>query len=191
VSGLNFQQKSAEESNQIVVWSLIVRLIHWLVAILVFINFINDTGWWHRFIGYLITALVFLRLVYGLFNRYKCQPVAAAYASRLWWPSFADIKQHMNELKTGHVASRLGHNPLGQLGAYIMWALITGLALTGWLARTDMFWGEDWPVEIHHWLSDSLQGFIFLHISATILMSRLQKQNLVVSMIHGRKAKSK
>jgi cytochrome b len=183
-------QFKADAPAQILVWSWFVRLTHWLVAILVIINFFNDTGWWHRVIGYILIALVFSRLLFGLIAGRKASIDTTAQAARMWWPSLADIKQHLREIGAGRLTPSLGHNPLGQLAAYAIWLLIFGLACTGWLSRTDMLWGEDWPVDVHRWFSNALQIMVLVHITAVILMSRLQKQNLILSMLHGRKSKS-
>lgn len=176
--------------KQVLVWSLFVRITHWLVAVSIVINSFNETDGWHRFIGYTAVILVLIRLAVGLVNRYRAWNHVTAYASRLWWPRLDDIKQHLREMWSGHLVGELGHNPLGQLAAYAMWGLIVALAFTGWLSRTDMFWGEDWPVDSHHWLSMLLQGLVILHICAVIVMSRLQKQNLVMAMLNGKKSKT-
>jgi len=172
-----------------------VRLTHWAVALLVSINFFYETGWWHRCYGYIAVCLVLMRLLLGTLNSLKAQPDIADYASRLWWPGFSQIRQHLEALcsvclkRATHLHAYAGHNPLGQLAAYLMWFLILGLAFTGCLSRTDLLWGEDWPVDCHRWLSIVLQGLVILHICVVIMMSYLQKQNLLIAMLNGKKSK--
>lgn len=157
-------------------WSLIVRLTHWLVAAGVLLNFFNETGYWHRLVGYVCILLVLLRVIYGLcFSRTP--------SSRFFVPMPAVIWQHLQEIKTGKIASHDGHNPLGQLAVYVMWLLIVLLGFTGWLSRTDLFWGEDLPVQIHEVSASLLQIMVLLHLAAVLLMSRLQHQNLIKVMI--------
>jgi cytochrome b len=79
-----------------------------------------------------------------------------------------------------------GHNPLGQYAFYIMWTLILLLGFTGWLSRTDQFWGEDWPVDLHQMLSNVLQGMVVLHLMAVMLLSKRLGRNLVRAMIRGK-----
>lgn len=79
-----------------------------------------------------------------------------------------------------------GHNPLGQIAVYVMWLLITLLAFTGWLSQTDAYWGEDWPVHVHHFLSDVLFCMVALHVVAVMWMSRLQRKSLVRAMLTGK-----
>ena len=160
------------------IWSLTVRLTHWAVATGVIINFFNDTGYWHRMAGYACMLFVLLRLVDGLW-------LTRSAASKFFVPKLTDIKLHLYEIRAGKVADHAGHNPLGQLAVYVMWLLIMLLGFTGWLSRTDMFWGEDLPVQIHEILSDLLQVMVVLHLLAVLLMSRLQNRNLIKAIIKG------
>lgn len=157
-------------------WSLFVRLTHWVVAACVVVNFFNDTGYMHRIIGYVCLIIVGLRIGYGF--RKKTVKSAQFYLPRL-----SLIKQHIAEIRQGHVAQQQGHNPLGILAVYLIWLLIALLALTGWISRTDAYWGEDGPVVLHEVLSYLLQGVVLLHLSAVLIMSKLQKQNLIKAMI--------
>ena len=157
-------------------WSLTVRCTHWAVATAVLVNFFNDTGYWHRMVGYACIVFVLLRIVHGF-----C--LARPAAEKFLMPKLTDIKLHLHEISTGRVTQDAGHNPLGQLAVYVMWLLIMLLAFTGWLSRTDQFWGEDLPLQIHAVLSDLLQLMVVLHLIAVMLMSRLQRKNLLRAMI--------
>ncbi|MGZ8251942.1 MAG: cytochrome b/b6 domain-containing protein [Methylophilaceae bacterium] len=178
-------KQSADNSNAIYVWDKWVRATHWIVASAVIFNFFSETGWIHRYVGYFAACLVIIRLFYGLPSLLRW--TRAGNASQLYFPTVKDISQHISQLRSGAVTAHVGHNPLGQLAAYLLWALILSLAITGWLAGTDSYWGEDWPVDIHKALSNTLQVFVLGHFTAIALMSKLQKQNLVSAMITGRK----
>lgn len=156
-------------------WTGFVRITHWLVAIGVVVNFFNDTGYWHRVLGYSCVIFVLLRILYGL--------TSSIQSSKFYLPSFHHLRAHFSELLSGKFQHHAGHNPLGQWAVYIMWTLIMSLAITGWLSRTDAYWGEDWPVDLHIVFSDVLQGFVVLHLLAVIVMSKLQRQNLIKKMI--------
>ena len=173
---LKFYMSKAETIKPQPVWALFVRVTHWLVAAFVIVNFFNDTGYWHRFIGYTCLVLVLSRIIYGLF-------LTKTTSSQFYFPTIANIKQHINEIKTQHFSPHVGHNPLGQWAVYAMWILIILLALTGWLSRTDAYWGEDWPVDLHAFFSNALQVLVILHVAAVVLMSALQKKNLIKPMI--------
>lgn len=160
-------------------WTLFVRITHWLVAISVVINFFNESGFLHRMIGYGSLGLVLMRICYGLW-------ISKQLTSRFYLPRFSAIKMHLKELLSGAVSTHVGHNPLGQLAVYVMWSLILLLAFTGCLSRTDQYWGEDWPVNLHIALSDLLQWLVILHLLAVILMSKLQGKNLMRAMMRGK-----
>lgn len=160
-------------------WSIPVRLTHWLVAASVIVNMFNDTGYWHRMIGYACIVLIVLRAWHGL----HANTIAS---SRFYCPSMQAIKQHWHELRSETIQSHHGHNPLGQLAVYVMWLLIVLLGFTGWLSRTDAYWGEDWPVVLHQYLSYALMSMVGLHLVAVAVMSKLQKKNLIKNMIGGK-----
>lgn len=168
-------------NHPVVVWTLFVRITHWFVALCVLVNFFNATGFWHRFIGYVCLGLVLMRVAYGLW-------VSRSPSSRFYLPTFASIRLHLTEIKTQHFTPHDGHNPLGQLAVYLMWLIIILLALTGWVSRTDAFWGEDWPVDLHAMLSSLLQTLVLIHVCAVAVMSKLQKKNLVKQIITGQSA---
>lgn len=169
------------ELNKSIGWTWFVRATHWIVAICVLVNFFNDTGYWHRTIGYLCLGLVLARIVYGLL-------ISKVSSSQFYLPGFKHLKAHVKELCERHVPTYPGHNPLGQWAVYFMWLLIALLAFTGWLSRTDAYWGEDWPVDFHEILSNILLGFVILHLLAIALMSKLQKHNLVKAMLVSKRA---
>jgi cytochrome b len=158
------------------VWSLTVRVTHWAVAVMVLLNMFNDTGYQHRVIGYFCVAVVILRILHGLQKN-------VLNSSRFYLPRISLIKAHVNDVFAGKAQHDKCHNPLGMLAVYIMWILIALLAFSGWLCRTDAFWGEDGPILIHQILAYLLLATVLTHVIAVLIMSKLQKQNLIKQMI--------
>lgn len=177
-----------QDFNTRYVWGKLVRCTHWLVASAVVFNFFSETGWVHRYVGYFAAILVLLRLLYGLplFSRWLKPNTTALF----YVPKLKDIAHHVSGILSGSGFQGDGHNPLGQLAAYLMWLLILLLAMTGFLAGTDAFFGEDWPVTFHIGVSYALQAVVLIHLFGVMLMSYLQKQNLLISMITGCKSDS-
>jgi cytochrome b len=64
-------------------------------------------------------------------------------------------------------------------------AVATGL--TGWLFTTDRFWGVEWLEELHGALGEALLPLLFLHMAGAVFTSYRHRENLVASMLHGRK----
>ena len=164
----------------VAVWDRIVRLTHWGVAAAVLFDLMNESGPVHRATGYGAAALVLLRIVHGLFAR------PGSFAA-LPLPGFKTLRAHAVEVFAGRVHRSLGHNPLGQWMAYLLWVLILTLALTGWMSRLDEFWGEEWLTDLHEALADGLMACLAVHLLGVAAMSRMQGENLVRAMITGRK----
>ena len=170
------------------VWSTAVRISHALVAAIVLFNLFNETGPLHRYMGYASAVLVLLRLAWGL-----TRPRTDTAHVRL--PSWTALKRHAQDLlqarRSGRELERsLGHNPAGLCMALLMWTLVLALGLSGWLSQLDAFWGEDGPIDVHTALARVLQVCIVLHWLGVLLMSLLQRENLVAAMIRGGKRAS-
>ena len=162
------------------VWSRLVRLTHWGVAAAVLFDLFNETGPLHRATGYGAVALVLLRLAYG-----ACMP--AGDPAALSRPGLTAIGAHLREMGRGHLSPVAGHNPLGQWAAYLMWALVLALGLTGWMSQLDAFWGDDGLIELHEALANGLMACVALHLMAVALVSRLQGESLLRAMLTGRR----
>lgn len=54
--------------------------------------------------------------------------------------------------------------------------------------RLDAFWGEDWPQEIHTWLSVALEVCVCVHVAAAVLMSVWTRENLIGGNVDGMEA---
>ena len=163
------------------VWDRVVRFIHWSVALLVAVNFLNEEGEsWHRYGGYLIAGLVLLRLCWGISSK------GEAGFSR--WPlRLADLAAYLRSIAAGRNRHYLGLNPPGALMAIAIWALLLALGITGWMMGLDAWWGEEWLQELHALLANILLACISAHIIAVVLVSFIQKENLPKSMLTGRK----
>lgn len=162
------------------VWSMAVRLSHWLLAALVLFNLFNDTGPTHRYAGYVAALAVLLRLAYGLSR-------PRGDVAHVGLPAPAVLKQHLLELKAGHAHRSLGHNPAGMLMAWFLWLLVLALGISGWMTQLDAYWGEDWLIDTHEAIAWVLQACILIHWAGVLIMSRVQKENLLLAMITGRK----
>lgn len=166
-------------------WPWWVRLSHWLVAAGVIALWLMsyawyETDWLHRAVGYGVLAMVAVRILLGCLTSIR--------SARFYLPEWRAIRMHLIEMRHGHITPHHGHNPLGQWSVYLIWLLISALALTGWLSHTDALWGEDWPVDLHAALSVGLLALIAVHVLAVMIVSRLSGQHLLSQMIHGRVA---
>ena len=163
------------------VWDIVVRLIHWSVALLVFSEFLNESGSPpHRYLGYTAAGLVLARLVWGA--------VSKSYAHyRHWWPTPKRLICYLCATLQGQAPRMLGLNPIGACMALLLWTLVLALGITGWMMGLDAFWGEEWLEQVHAAIAWTLLGCVALHITAVIATSVKQRENLPKAMITGKK----
>ena len=176
-------------TRQVKVWDILVRFTHWTVAAGIIANlfFTEDGSDLHVYVGYTVLGLVVVRLLWGL--------VGTRYARFTnFFPTPTRLKRHLSALSVRRVDEQhLGHNPLAAIMMLSLWAVIIGLGVTGYLMETDIFshiqllGNKDVLEEIHELLANSLYLLVPLHIVAAIAMSYWQRQNLIKSMITGKK----
>jgi cytochrome b len=166
--------------NKIEVWDPIIRVCHWTtVAIVVLNTTIFDDGKIHEFLGYMVVALLCLRLIWGFIGtRY------ARFSNFL--PSKASIRAHLFGGNAGKPAT-LGHNPLGAIMVFNLLAALALICLTGHLMTTDLFWGVETMEDIHEVLVNYLLLSVAAHIAGVIFESLRTRVNLVTAMVSGRK----
>ena len=180
---------SNPKTRQVKVWDILVRFTHWTVAAGIIANllFTEDGSDLHIYVGYTVVGLVVIRLLWGL--------IGTRYARFTnFFPTPTRLKHHLSDIRARHADEQhLGHNPLAAIMMLSLWAVIIGLGVTGYLMETDIFshiqllGNKDVLEEIHELLANSLYLLVPLHIVAAIAMSYWQRQNLIKSMITGKK----
>ena len=180
---------SNPKTRQVKVWDILVRFTHWTVAAGIIANllFTEDGSDLHVYVGYTVVGLVVLRLLWGL--------VGTRYARFTnFFPTPTRLKHYLSDISARRADEQhLGHNPLAAIMMLSLWAVIIGLGVTGYLMETDIFshiqllGNKDVLEEIHELLANSLYLLVPLHIVAAIAMSYWQRQNLIKSMITGKK----
>lgn len=167
------------------VWDPFVRVFHWSLVSCVVLNFfvIDDGETAHQAIGYIASALVVARAIWGF--------VGGEYARfDNFFPTPARMRAHLAALRGGKHPFHPGHSPLGALMMLALMALVLALGLSGFLQTTDAFWGDEQVQEIHEVLGSLLIALAGLHAVVAIVMSRLERVNLVAAMITGVKRRS-
>ncbi|MFT5139682.1 MAG: cytochrome b [Lysobacterales bacterium] len=170
------------KASEIRVWDLPVRLGHCLLAIGVFAAWFTRHGFGttHDYLGYLVLAVVFFRLIWGF--------IGNPYARfRQFVVSPSHIIAYFKALQKGNAKEHTGHNPLGGWMILALLAMVLLVCASGVMYTTDRFWGVEWVETTHRILSNILLGLVGLHVAGGIWTSMRKKQNLVLSMIHGRK----
>ncbi len=168
--------------DMIEVWDPVVRIFHWGVVIGCILNlFILPEGkTLHRYVGYVIVGLLSARLVWGF--------VGTQHA-RFWdfFPTPGRLRAYVTALASGEETRTLGHSPLAALMMLTLMFLLALTAATGFAMTLDAFWGLKWLESLHGLLANSILVLSGIHVLAAIVESLRHRENLVWSMITGRK----
>jgi cytochrome b len=169
------------KTDSLVVWDPCVRFFHWALVTAFAVSQI--TAEWldlvHEYSGYVIFGLIVSRLVWSLVG-----PKTARFSRD--WVNPTAIVQHLKEVITGRQSIQVGHNPAG--GAMILVLLVSLMitAVSGYLGQTNWFWGSEWLEEIHEAFGEGLLILVGIHVAAVLIMSLLEKKNLIRAMLTGR-----
>jgi len=174
---------SAAASRQVLVWDLPVRVFHWLMAL-------SFAGAWltaeserwrlaHVTLGYTLAGLVVFRLVWGLIGTRH-----ARFASFVRGPGA--VMRYLRSLVAGRPEHHTGHNPAGGWAIVLLLLMPVGIVASGWAIYNDV--GGGWLEEAHEVLASGMLALVGVHVAAVLLSSVLHGENLVRSMITGRKA---
>lgn len=168
--------------REVLVWDAPVRVFHWLMVI-------SFAGAWltaeserwrlvHVTLGYTMAGLVAFRLIWGWVGTRH-----ARFADFVRGP--AAVKRYLASLVRGQAEHHAGHNPAG--GWAILALLVLAMLTTalGWATYAD--YGGEWIEEAHEAVATLMLGIVAIHVCAVLLGSWLHRENLVRSMITGRK----
>lgn len=164
------------------IWDPFVRVFHWSLVGLFAANalIVEDDSWIHEWVGYVVAALIALRIAWGFVG-----PRSARFAS--FMPHMRGITDQLGDIATRRRRTHLGHSPLGALMIFALLLSIAGICASGYMMTTDAFWGVGWVEEVHEALVTGAEILIVLHIAAVLLESRRTGINLPRAMITGTK----
>ena len=168
--------------QSILVWDFPVRTFHWLFVISFVGAWLSSEGetWQmlHYAFGYSAVVLILFRVVWGLIGTKY-----ARFGEFIKGPS--ETMNHIKSIFSGNMDFGPGHNPVGALVMISLMILILLIDLTGYWTIKE-YLGE-YMSGAHEAISNLALGFVVIHVAAAIIMSFLQKENLVKSMITGKK----
>ena len=180
-SGTN-EGQSLQSTKQVVVWDPLVRLFHWSVVAGCLLNLavFTDGKGAHRWIGYGVALALAIRVLWGLVGTRH-----ARFADFV--PRPAALVTYLKALAHGQEPRFLGHNPAGAVMMLALMALLAAVSLTGWMLTLDVYFGNEALEDLHEALANSILVFAGLHVAAALFESWKHGENLVWSMITGRK----
>ena len=173
---------AGDDKPRIVVWDPVVRLGHWSLLIAITVAWVTFEGpaKLHDAAGYVALAILAVRLVWGVAGSRYARFAGFIQSPRATLAYARSVGRHQE-------ARYLGHNPLG--GWMIIALIVTalGAGISGWLYTTDRFWGVEWVERVHAVFAWAILILVPLHVGGVIFTSRRQGENLIASMLHGRK----
>jgi len=182
--------------DSIKVWDPLVRLFHWVLVAAFFIAYFTGDEWLrlHVYMGYAVLAALAFRLLWGFVG-----PLYARFSSFVYSPR--TTLTYIRDVMKGKAARYIGHNPAG--GAMII-ALLLGLLATT-ISGLMLYGAEAWqgPLaewmkgtsdktidiieEVHEFCADFTLFLVVVHVFGVLWESVLHRENLVLSMVTGRK----
>lgn len=116
----------SSSANTVKVWDPLVRFGHWLLVIAFFTAYFTEDEWLtaHVWAGYLVGAIVLIRVAWGFVGTRHARFADFLYAPR-------EILAYLRGLFTGTAGNYVGHNPAA--GAMVIALLLTlsATVLTG------------------------------------------------------------
>jgi cytochrome b len=181
------------DSSTVKVWDPLVRVFHWSLVFFFLLAFITEDDWLNLHVqaGYAVTFLIGFRLLWGLVGTRNARFMSFVKSPTVMLTYF----KGMLSLKVPHY---LGHNPLG---AAMVIVLLLGVALVsftgmviiasegnGPLAGTVFSTlSGDWVEDVHEFFANFTLLMVMAHVSGVLVSSFLEGENLVKSMVTGRK----
>ena len=169
-------------SGKTKVWDLPLRVFHWaLAASFIGAYALADSERLrnvHVMLGYTVLGLLVFRLVWGFvgtqharFRSFAFSPLAAA--------------RHLRDELAGRAKRYVGHNPAGSWAVYGLLLLGAATGISGYLTFNEV--GGEAFEEIHEVLANAWLLLVALHVLAVVATSLAHRENLVRTMITGRK----
>jgi cytochrome b len=192
-----------EHAMEVRVWDPLIRVIHWLLAAAVLIDWITDEPrWMHVWLGYLVGVLIVVRIVWGFVG-----PQNAQFANFVRGPRM--VLDYLAGLVRFSSKRYLGHSPAGGAMILALLILIAATVITGManlaadegtgplssviskVERPPRVPGQKRPLlvmkQVHETVANATLAFVVLHILGVALASFAHRENLVRAMVTGRK----
>ena len=180
------------------VWDPLIRIWHWVLVIAIvtewylgeFMEF--STIQWHFYLGYVILALIAIRIVWGFVGP---PPVRFSTLFR----SIKNIGPYLKHISRRQPSGVPGHNPLGALSIFAMLAVISAQAGIGLFIESEDFFesgplAQYIPYDLvgalthwHHIFAEVLLVIVIIHVSAILFYLFWKRENLIKPMISGMK----
>lgn len=194
----NNHKEPSTSAAMVRVWDRVVRVFHWSLLIVFTTMYIaaqSNEIEIHSLVGYLLLALVLVRLIWGVIGSEHARFRSFAYSPRT-------VLLYLKNIVSGHPQRFIGHNPAGAIMVFMLLLVLSGLVLTGLITEATIEFtgpllgftqGIDDQLaydiqKIHQVLADVSLWLIGFHIVGVLLACIQHRENLVRAMVTGYKA---
>ncbi|WP_223422306.1 cytochrome b/b6 domain-containing protein [Tateyamaria pelophila] len=197
------------DTGTVRVWDPLIRIAHWALVAGFAIAYLTEgePQWLHSYAGYIIAVVVVLRLAWGFVG-----PRSARFSDFVTGPG--QVIAYLRGLVTGRAKRHIGHSPAGgamtvalllalaltalsgmatlavEDGEGPLAGLVTAQSLPAWAMEDEDYGdgetGEAFE-EIHEIAVNATLLLIVLHVAGVVVASMVHHENLVRSMLTGRK----
>ena len=163
---------------------MFVRITHWTLVVAILLAYFSHGGLitLHRIAGYTVLALVVARVAWGFMGG-----TYARFANFV--PSPTGLVHYFGLLLRHREPRTLGHNAAGGAMILLLLIMLVTISGTGWVLDSSAYRDYRPLHALHDGLSDVLMVLIALHIAGVLHASWRHKENLIASMITGRKSR--
>lgn len=170
--------------TQRLLWDWPTRFFHWVIAGLFLGGFAlaqlahehSQSFTLHMVLGLVLALAVVLRLGWGLVGSRPSRLSSFLFSPRA-------LLRYLRDAAKGQDRPSPGHNPGSSYAAYAMLLLPLGLAATGIAQGQGLKEAKD----LHEALAYTMVGVIVVHLLGLALYSIRHRENLAMSMVHGRR----
>jgi cytochrome b len=169
------------QKEYIQVWDLTVRIIHWSLPILGLVVLFSgdEESSVHFYTGGIILAIILFRILWGFVgSKY------ARFSNFIYSP--IEVIRYLNGLIKGSPKRYIGHNPAAGWMMLLLLTLTLFVCVNGIMAYLDEGENDFWK-DLHITSVYLLLTFTLIHILTAVVSIKLHKENLVYSMITGKK----
>jgi len=167
----------------VLIWDIPSRLYHWLLAAGCLAAFglayaapersiAFDA---HMLLGFLLLPLLVFRILWGVVGTKHVR-----FSSFLFRPG--EVVAYLRGMLAGKASRHVGHNPAAGYAMIAMIVVLIGAIISGILIPDSKLFEE-----VHETVSGLLLFLIAAHLLGVVVHMVMHKENVILSMVHGRK----
>ena len=174
-------------------WDPLVRVFHWSLVFFFLLAYATEDDWMslHIWSGYAVAMLVGFRILWGIIGTHN-----ARFLTFIKSPK--EVMRHLRDMLALKAPHYLGHNPVAAVMVVTLLASISLVAFSGMVLIAaegrgplsgTLFAGVNGEAmeEVHEFFANFTILLIFGHVTGVVISSLLEGENLIKTMVTGRK----